>query len=184
MSFWWVKVHTSILVGKKAQEQVSTEKIGTFLAGIGIGILKKGGKALSDRNWKTNRKNSKKGPESRIRRNSGRILPEFPTKMLDSYGIISKLTMVKNPSTNAIVKRIHGTLGSNSRPRFLEPIGATTSTRSFKCVLMHFVQANLLSGITARIWIQRDLSAESADQLGAHQSTPCSIRSGKQRKRK
>ena len=35
--------------------------------------------------------------------------------MLDSYGIISKPTTVKNPTANAIVERIQGTLGEQLR---------------------------------------------------------------------
>ncbi len=36
-------------------------------------------------------------------------------EMLESYGIKSKLTTVKNPTANAIVERIHGTLGEQLR---------------------------------------------------------------------
>ena len=40
MSFLRFKVHASILVGKQTPEQVSAEKIGKFMAGIGFGIFK------------------------------------------------------------------------------------------------------------------------------------------------
>ncbi len=36
-------------------------------------------------------------------------------EMLDSYGIVSKPTTIKNPAANAIVERIHGTLGKQLR---------------------------------------------------------------------
>ena len=36
-------------------------------------------------------------------------------ELLDSYGIEAKPTTVKNPSVNAIVERIHGTLGEQLR---------------------------------------------------------------------
>ena len=36
-------------------------------------------------------------------------------EMLDSYGIVSKPTTIKNPAANAIVERIHGTLGEQLR---------------------------------------------------------------------
>jgi hypothetical protein len=48
------------LGGKKGWEQFSAEHNLKFMAGIGIGIFKNGGKALSDRNRKTNWKNGLK----------------------------------------------------------------------------------------------------------------------------
>jgi hypothetical protein len=36
-------------------------------------------------------------------------------EMLDSYGIESKPTTIKNPTANAIVERIHGTFGEQLR---------------------------------------------------------------------
>jgi hypothetical protein len=41
-------------------------------------------------------------------------------ELLDSYGIISKPTTVKNPTANAIVERIHGTLGEQLRSTIFE----------------------------------------------------------------
>ena len=36
-------------------------------------------------------------------------------EMLESYGIVSKNTTIKNPAANAVVERIHGTLGEQLR---------------------------------------------------------------------
>jgi hypothetical protein len=41
-------------------------------------------------------------------------------EMLESYGIKSKLTTVKNPMANAIVKRIHGMLGEQLRAKIFD----------------------------------------------------------------
>jgi hypothetical protein len=41
-------------------------------------------------------------------------------EMLRSYGIKSKPTTVKNPTANAIVKRIHGTLGEQLQATFFD----------------------------------------------------------------
>ncbi len=50
--------------------------------------------------------------------------PEFMgcefQEMLESYGITSKPTTVKNPTANAVVERIHGTLGEQLRSTVFE----------------------------------------------------------------
>jgi hypothetical protein len=41
-------------------------------------------------------------------------------EMLESYGIKSKLTTVKNPTANTIIERIHGTLGGQLRAKICD----------------------------------------------------------------
>jgi transposase InsO family protein len=82
--------------------------------------------------------------------------PEFMgckfQEMLESYGITSKPTTVKNPMANAVVERIHGTLlGEQLRSTVFESNWSNdVETRSSKRALMHFVQHCQLEARTRR----------------------------------
>ena len=71
-------------------------------------------------------------------------------EMLESYGIKSKLTTVKNPTANTIIERIHGMLGEQLQATIFDADCSNNLNTLIQHVHLHFVQHHRLKAHTCR----------------------------------
>ncbi len=96
-------------------------------------------------------------------------------EMLESYGIKSKPTTVRNPTANAIIKRIHGTLGEQLRATIFDADWSNNVNTLIKACAFALCAASSAQGTysPAQQVFGYDLIflAESTHQLGTNQGT-------------